>query len=189
MRAAVLCASLALFCAASVRAEDTERWALNRDASQVGFRVRLFALLPLSGWFGDLHGGIDVDRKAGTARVEATVRAASVIMPNPDHAQWVRSTEFFDAEHYPEIEFRSVAFPLATLADGGEIDGSLWLRGQSRAVRFEVEPVACALDDLAHCVVDVRGAIRRAEFGMTARRGTVSDRVALNLRIAAGERR
>ena len=132
---------------------------------------------------------MDVRFGLRTLGVDAKVRAASVIMANPDHAQWVRSAEFFDVERHPEIEFRSAPFTLAILTGGGEIDGTLRLRGHTRDVRFEVEPVSCALEDLAHCVVDVSGAVRRAEFGMTARRGTVSDRVALNLRIAAGGQR
>jgi polyisoprenoid-binding protein YceI len=186
----MLCAGLALLgVGTAARAEATERWELDRDASQVGFRVRLFALLPLSGWFGDLHGGIDLDRTTGSVRVDAKVHAASVIMANPDHAQWVRSAEFFDVENHPEIEFRSAPFALEILTEGGEIDGTLRLRGQTRDVRFEVEPASCTLADLAHCVVDVRGAIRRAEFGMIARRGTVSDRVALTLRIVASGQR
>lgn len=181
-RAAWACALVLLVQAATAQAE---RWTIEPHDSSAGFRVRLFALLPLRGGFGAFSGAIEIDRRARRARVDARIDAASVVMPNPSHTDWVKSAEFFDVATYPEIRFRSSEFPLAVLVDGGELDGSLSLRGQTRAVRFKVEPGQCAVDGAETCTVVVRGNVRRSDFGMNARRGAVSDTVGLDLRIVA----
>lgn len=180
-RRAAGAAAIALLLAAPLRAED---WTIDPQQSAASFRVRLFALLPLGGGFSHFGGSIRVDRARHTARVEATLDTDSVVMPNPDHTLWVRSPEFFDAARYPTIRFRSRAFPLERLAEGGEIDGRLTLRGQTRAVRFSIEPTRCDMAGDAACAVEVVGAIKRSAFGMKTRRA-VSDRVTLRFTIVA----
>jgi polyisoprenoid-binding protein YceI len=181
-RAAWACAIVLLMHAAAAQAE---RWTIDPRDSSAGFRVRLFALLPLRGGFGAFAGTIDVDRRARCARVDARIDASSVVMPNPSHTDWVKSAEFFDVATFPEIRFRSAEFPLALLVDGGELDGNLSLRGRTRGVRFAVEPGQCAVDGAETCTVVVRGNIRRSDYGMSARRGAISDTVSLDLRIVA----
>jgi polyisoprenoid-binding protein YceI len=64
----------------------------------------------------------------GSARVESI----SVVEPAAMRAS-VLGPEFFDAEHHPEVTFRSTA---VRLADDGraEVDGELTIRGVTRAV-------------------------------------------------------
>ena len=181
-RAAWACAIALLLHAGTAQAE---RWTIDPRDSSAGFRVRLFALLPLRGGFGAFAGSIEIDRRGRRARVDARIDASSVVMPNPSHTDWVKSAEFFDVATHPEIRFRSAGFPLAGLVDGGALDGSLSLRGRTRGVRFVVAPGQCAVDGAETCTVVVRGNIRRSDFGMSARRGAVSDTVALDLRIVA----
>ncbi len=181
-RAAWACAIALLIHAAAAQAE---RWTIDPRDSSAGFRVRQFALLPLRGGFGAFAGSIEIDRRARRARVDARIDASSVVMPNPSHTDWVKSAEFFDVAAHPEIRFESSEFTLAVLVDGGELDGSLSLRGQTRGVRFKVEPGQCAVDGAETCTVVVRGSIRRSDYGMNARRGAVSDTVGLDLRIVA----
>ena len=175
-------ATLVLLVAGPVRGED---WTIDARASAATFRVRLFGLLPLGGGFSDLAGSIRVDRAAGQARVDATLDATSAVMPNPSHTLWVRGEEFFDVERYPEIRFRSKAFPLAVLTDGGDIAGRLTVRARTKRVTFTIEPAQCDVSGDAACSVEVVGSIRRGDFGMETRRGTLSDRVTLRFTIVA----
>lgn len=185
-RAAWACAILLLLHAAAAQAE---RWTIDPRDSSAGFRVRLFALLPLGGGFGAFTGTIDLDRRARRAQVDARIDASSVVMPNPSNTDWVKSAEFFDVANHPEIRFRSDEFPLAVLVDGGELPGRLTLRGETHAVRFTVEPGLCAVDGSDTCTVVVGGKVRRSDFGMSTRRGTISDTVTLDLRIVAHRQR
>jgi polyisoprenoid-binding protein YceI len=162
-----------------------ERWAIDPAQAQAKFRVRLLGVLLLDGEFRDLGGVILIDRAAGRARVEASIRSASLSMRNADHAAWARSAEFFDTDAWPEIRFDSLDFPVAVLDSGGRIDGELRMRGSARAVDFSVSPGDCAIDTAHQCKVEVFGSVRRSDFGMRSRPGTVGDRVLLRLQIVA----
>jgi len=171
-----------------------ERWKIVAGESSAQFRVRVLGIMPLAGAFAAPTGAIVIDREARTGSVEAVIRSDTVTMANPKNAEWARSSEFFDAARHPEIRFSSERFPLSLLAEGGELRGTLELRGHAQAVTFLVEPGRCDLDvpdgatDAAptprggQCEVAARGAIRRSAFGMVARRA-VADRVVLRLRI------
>jgi polyisoprenoid-binding protein YceI len=162
-----------------------EVWHITPAESRASFRVRLFAIMPLSGRFAALSGSVRLDRGSGHAEVSAVIDAGSVEMASPDNTEWVRSEEFFDVERYPEIRFDSEPFPLATLRHGGALQGRLELRGRSHPVGFDVAPGTCGAPDAARCTVEVEGTIRRSWFGMRARRGVVSDRVQLRFTIVA----
>jgi len=190
LRAAL--ALLALLGACTAQATE-ERWAIVAKESSATFRVRILGIMPLAGAFAAPSGAIVIDRDARTGSVDAVIRAASVTMSNPENAEWARSPEFFDAVQHPEIRFHSDRFPITLLAEGGELRGTLELRGRTEPVTFLVEPGQCDLDVAAadadaktprggRCEVVARGAIQRSLFGMISRRA-VADRVSLRLRI------
>ncbi len=162
---------------------QAERHLIDGAASRASFTVRLIAVVPLDGQFGAIRGWIDVDRARGVGRVYAVLAADSLSMRNPDHAAWARSAEFFDSGRHPEIRFDSEPVPLETLADGGRLRGRLTVRGIERAVTLSLEPGSCRPEQMLACEVGVRGRIRRSDFGMHARRTTVSDWVALDIAI------
>ena len=98
------------------------------------------------------------------------------------YENWVKSAEFFDVEHYPDIRFHSDSFPLSRLQGGGELPGTLTMRGIEKPVTFEVRPSTCerpAID----CTVEAQGTVRRSEFGMSTRRAALSDRVELSFSV------
>jgi polyisoprenoid-binding protein YceI len=193
MAARAALALVLLFGAGAAHAAD-ERWAIVAGESSAQFRVRVLGIMPLAGEFAPPTGAIVIDRDARTGSVEAVIRSDSVTMSNPKNAEWARSSEFFDAARHPEIRFSSERFPLTLLAEGGELRGTLEIRGRAQPVTFVVDPGRCDLDvpdgrgDAAptprggECEVAARGAISRSGFGMVARRA-VSDRVTLRLRI------
>lgn len=194
-RAPVATALAVLALAAGTAHAADERWAIVAKESTAAFRVRILGVMPVGGSFAAPKGAIVIDRDARTGSVEAEISAKSVTMTNPANAEWARSAEFFDAANHPKIVFRSERFPLALLESGGELRGTLELRGISQPVVFEVEPGgSCALDVPkagdegeptprgGECAVEARGSIQRSLFGMSSRRA-VSDRVSLRLRI------
>ena len=101
-------------------------------ASTFAFAVRHSGVFRFRGVVSDvaatLHADGDTLALAGTARVDSI----SVSEPAALRAS-VLGREFFDAEHHPELTFRSTAVRLDG-ADGLEVDGDLTLRGVTRAV-------------------------------------------------------
>src|SRR5262249_38635848 len=115
--------------------------------------------------------------------VDAMIDANAVHMRSRRYENWVKSPEFFDATHYPQIHFISTAFPVERLTAGGNIQGTLTIRGASKPAAFAVHPADCKAPLDGACAVDAAGTIRRSEFGMRSRRGALSDKVDLSLSI------
>jgi len=176
----------ALALGAGVRAgaaEDTDKLLIDRSQSRAEFSVRVMWLIPVHGRFTSVHGTISVDRFRSTARVEALIDVADVHMRTRGDEAWVKSAEFFDVQHFPQIQFVSEPFALARLDKGGDVAGVLTIRGVSRPARFEVQPSECRVTSGGECPVEAEGTIRRSEFGMRSRRGALSDKVDLSFSI------
>jgi polyisoprenoid-binding protein YceI len=100
--------------------------------SSFAFAVRHSAVFWYRGSFSDvtatLHAGDDALALEGAARVDSI----SVAEPAAMRAS-VLGPSFFDAEHHPEITFRSTAI---RLEDDGRVDmdGELTIRGVTRPV-------------------------------------------------------
>jgi polyisoprenoid-binding protein YceI len=174
-----------LLLARSGHAQTPQIFALDPERSRAGFEVKVLFLIGLHGEFGSVHGTLRVDRARDVAVVDATIDTNAVHMRNHLYENWVKSTEFFDATHFPQIHFISAEFPLQRLTQGGPITGTLTIRGLSKSAVFEIDPAGCADPLRGACALAAAGAIRRSEFGMRSRRGTLSDKVDLSLSVFA----
>jgi polyisoprenoid-binding protein YceI len=157
---------------------------IDAGRTEAGFRVKVMWLLGVRGQFRKVEGDVRLDRFRNTLQVEARIDARAVAMGSATYEDWVRSEDFFDAEHHPQILFSSDPFPRARLLTGGDLPGHLTLRGVRQDVRFDVLPADC--DRPAYdCPIRVAGTLRRSRFGMRAHRGTLADKVDLDFSVYA----
>ncbi|MEP6484672.1 MAG: YceI family protein [Rudaea sp.] len=154
---------------------------IDSPKSHANFEVKVMWLVNVHGDFGAVKGSLTVDRFRGSANVEADIDADDLHMRTHSHETWAKSVEFFDSAHFPKIHFSSASFPLARLAAGGEIEGTLTLRGVEQPIRLTVDAADCKDPLSGECAVEAWGAIHRSEFGMQSRRGALSDKVQLRL--------
>ena len=143
-------------------ATATSSWRLDLTESIAEFRVPHFwGLLTVKGRFGRLDGRLDGDHN-GPRRIELTIDAASVSTGNRRRDRHLRSADFFDVDHYPELSFRSTAIRPAG-------NGSLHVAGQLTAaagrVALELDPTVAQTGD--ELWVDVRTTIDQRELGIT----------------------
>jgi len=193
-RAAGLFLGLSLACtgAAASGAESAVRTGvetrrLDETRSAADFEVKVLWLIGVHGRFGKVHGTVTLDRERGTIVADARIEVAAIAMRNHSYEEWVKSPEFFDVVNHPQIRFLSDPFPSDRLREGGDISGMLNLRGLERRLTLRVEPSGCP-DAIANaCPVEANGTIRRSEFGMKSRRGTLSDKVDLGLSVYLAE--
>lgn len=168
---------------ATVPADTTTTLNLDTERSRADFEVKVLWLIGVHGRFGKVQGTATVDRFHGTVVADARIDVDTITMRNHSYEQWVKSDEFFDAAKYPQIHFVSQAFPLERLRAGGEITGTLSLRGIDHRVTMVLEPSACPQAIASDCPAEASGTIRRSDFGMRSRRGTLSDKVELGFSI------
>lgn len=157
--------------------------ALDPARSTAGFEVRVLWLIGVHGRFGAVSGTLDINRFRSSAVVDASINVSDLRMRSEHYAVWARSAEFFDATHYPRIHFVSSEFPTQRMRRGGSVAGKLTVRGITRPVRFRLQPADCAHPMAGDCAVRALGTIRRSDFGMRAHRGTLADKVRLELSI------
>lgn len=162
-----------------LRADDLSGH-LDPALSRAEFALRVVWVRRVEGHFEYIQGGISYPLP-GRFDVRVQIAAQSLRMKNPEHAEWARSAEFFDAEHHPWIAFEARDASTDLLRDGGELRGLLSLRGVTLPASFDLLPSSCDRPGL-DCPVEARGELRRSEFGMNARRWAVSDKVHLALR-------
>jgi polyisoprenoid-binding protein YceI len=143
--------------------------------SQARFKVRMRILPAATGHFLDVRGQLQPDGEG--QRVEVEIDGRKLRFAGPAWMNKVtRSDDFLAVDKHPRIVFRSDAFAPAMLRDGGQLRGELTLRGETRAVAFNVAPAACATPG-RDCDIVVTGRVSRQAFGMHAYRLTVRDGV------------
>ena len=172
----ILALIAALLSGTAGAADDSVR--LDSERSHVDFSVKVLWLVRVEGRFGKVHGSVSVDRFRSQIRVDARIDVDTIRMNSKNYENWVKSPEFFDAGKHPQIEFTSDPIPQERLRKGGELPGTLTVRGIHKMVSFRMRPSSC--DRPAYdCPIEVDGTIRRSDFEMRSRRGTLSDKVDL----------
>lgn len=155
-------------------------------ASQVGFTLTTRWGQTLKGRFPHVEGDIAV---AADGRHQVRLRLFTrdvLIVGYPTYSRLTRGSGFFDAEHYPQVEFVSDAYSPALLRSGGPLTGTLSIRGVTRRELFVVSPGDCASPG-RDCDVVVTGSIDRRDYGMGRWDFALSSRVRFNLRVRVGE--
>jgi len=171
-RASVLLLAASLACA-------TE---LDPVASQIGFTLKTRWGQSLQGRFPKASGEV-AELADGRHQVRLQLSARSVeIVGHPSYTNLTRGDGFFDAEHYPQIEFVSDAYTPQLLHHGGALHGVLTIRDVRRREVFTISPATCA-QPARDCDVVASGSIRRADFGMDRWGFALSDKVVFSLRV------
>src|SRR3954453_7846168 len=80
-------------------------WRLDPARSSVEFHVRHFyGLMTVKGEFADYDGTLEL---GATPAVELTIHAASLDTKRAKRDEHLRSDDFFDVEHHPQVRFVS----------------------------------------------------------------------------------
>ncbi len=117
---------------ATETAAPTGAWDVDAVHSRVEFRVQHNGIAPYRGSFSDYDVRL-VGNDDGSVAVEGSAKVASISGEDENLYGHLQSPEFFDAEQYPEIKFRSTD---VQLGDGGEltVTGDLTIRDQTKPV-------------------------------------------------------
>jgi polyisoprenoid-binding protein YceI len=107
-------------------------WRIDPVHSGVSFRIRHF-VTKVRGKFTDFRGTITADPDAWqNAVVEVEIRTASITTDNAKRDAHLRSSDFFAADSFPTLVFRSTR--IERQGDAAKIYGTLTMRGVTRPV-------------------------------------------------------
>jgi polyisoprenoid-binding protein YceI len=110
-------------------------WTIDNTHSGVGFQIRHF-VSKVRGKFKDVKGTITADESAWqNAVVDVEISTASISTDNDRRDAHLRSPDFFAADSFPTIRFRSTR--VERNGDNAKIYGDLTMRGVTKPVVLE----------------------------------------------------
>ncbi|MFD3557990.1 YceI family protein [Streptomyces goshikiensis] len=171
----------------------TGDYVIDASHSSIGFTVRHAMVTNVRGSFADHEGTLHLDGSDpshSTASID--VKIASVDTGVADRDGHLRSGDFFDAEAFPLMSFRSThAAQLG--GDAYRITGDLTIKGVTRPLSIDLEFNGSATDGYGNERVGFEGSaeILRSDWGLTWNAALetggvmVSDKVKLTFDISA----
>jgi polyisoprenoid-binding protein YceI len=155
-----------VFAASSARAEK-ETFLLDKNHTEIGFKVRHF-VSKVGGRFTKFEGTIVLDRaKPEESSVDVRIDATSIDTGNPGREKHLNSPDFFDTAKFPEITFKSTKVA-AKGKDTYEVTGDLTMRGVTKPVTLTVAANGFTSDGRGgqKTGFDVTGKLNRKDFGV-----------------------
>ncbi len=150
--------------------EDFQPWSIDRKHSYVGFEVKHMGFMTIRGVFHDYEATILLnERDLARSRFTGTLFVASVDTRVPLRDEDLRSANFFDAERFAEIRYRSSRIETS----GGNqfrVFGDLTIREVTHEIVLEGSYAGPPRRDpwgTLRTGFAARGAFDRKDFGMT----------------------
>lgn len=144
------------------------RWEIDPMHSNVQFIARHMMISKVRGTFREFHGTIEIAEDPTQSSVEATIMAASIDTGDRKRDEHLRSADFLDVEHYPQIRYRSRSVQPAD-GDQWHVDGDLTVKDITRPISLNVEFCGVATDPWGNARAGFLGTteINRHDFDIT----------------------
>lgn len=143
-------------------------WAVDPSHTHVEFAIRHMMIATVKGRFGGIAGSVLIDeQQPAKSRVDVTIDVATIDTREAQRDAHLRSADFFDAERFPQLTFRSTRVERLG-ADRYKVAGDLTIRSQMRPVVLDVTAEGRGKDpwggERAGFSATVK--IKRSDFGL-----------------------
>ena len=159
----------------------SETYVIDTGHTKPRFEYSHFGYSTQSSRFDTVSGKITIDRAAKTGSADVSIDVKSVNTGSDVFNGHLKGEDFFDADKYPTITFKSTAFKF----EGDKpvaIDGVLTSKGISKPVTLAVTSFQCMPHPLAKkdaCGANATAKIKRSDFNNAKYTPYVSDEVTL----------
>ena len=158
---------------------------IDPDHSSIIFRVKHLGITFVYGRFNHATGRYRFqDSESEAAEIDIRVRVMDIDTGNAVRDADLQSPDFFHAEKYPWIRFKSVSIePLEN--ESFRVTGDLSLHGVARRVTLEAVKTGSRVDMEGRMRTGFQATftIRRSDYGMKYMLGGVGDRVLLTVSV------
>ena len=171
-----------------------ETYKIDKDHSSVSFKIR-HVVSNVQGSFKDFDGTIQYDAaKPETWSAEGTIKVASIDTNVAQRDKHLQSKDFFNAEQYPDITFKTTKVT-ASGKDDAKVEGLLTMHGITKPVVLDVEIHGVGKDPWGNVSLGFTGTtkVNRKDFGIVWNQVLdqgqlmVGDDVTITLEIAANK--
>ena len=143
------------------------KWVLDPMHSEVQFKVKHLVISTVTGTFKVVEGSLNTTTEDfSAADVEFSIDVNSIDTNQTDRDNHLKSADFFNAEEFPAIKFKSTSFSKA--GDDYKLEGNLTIKDITKPVSLAVEFGGIATDFYGNIKAgfEVTGKINRKEFGL-----------------------
>jgi len=156
--------------ATQTRETTATAWSIDPTHSEVGFEIAHMMFAKVRGRFEEMEGTVRLGPEGAIedSSVEATVRTTSISTGQAQRDEHLRSPDFFDAEQFPTLTFRSTG--VRDLGDGElAVKGELSMHGVTREVELAVTETGRGTDPWGNERVGFSAStvVDRRDFGLT----------------------
>ncbi|HET6546306.1 MAG TPA: YceI family protein [Rhodanobacteraceae bacterium] len=176
---------LALVALASTPILAAETYTLDPRHTQALFTWNHLGFSNPTGNFNEIDGTLvfDADDPSGSS-VEVTIPVASIDTHVPALDEHLKKADFFDAEKYPTITFKSTRVERGAAPDTFEVTGDLSIHGVTRPVRLLATLNRRGEHPMSKAPAigfDATTTFKRSAFGMGADVPGVSDEIRVHI--------
>jgi len=143
-------------------------WTIDPSHSTVGFTTRHLMVSKVRGHFAEYSADLTVAERPEDSKVDVTIQVASVSTADEGRDGHLLSPDFFDAETYPTITFRSTKVEPVSEAEW-KVTGDLTVRDVTKPVVLDVEFAGVSQDPWGNTRAGFSATteIDREDFGLT----------------------
>jgi polyisoprenoid-binding protein YceI len=179
MKKGLLILSLSL---CSVIAVHAQKWAMDKAHSNVGFTITHMMLSEVDGSFNEIDATVTSSKAdLSDAVFEFTAQVASVDTRIERRDTHLKSADFFDAEKYPTIKFKSTSFKKVE-GKKWKMTGNLTIKDVTKPVTLDVTlngPIENPRSKKMMIGLKASGSIDRFDFGVGGESGAGQSREVL----------
>jgi polyisoprenoid-binding protein YceI len=170
----------------------TGTWVVDPAHSRVEFAVKHMGIATVRGTFREFEGTLEVGQDLASSRARGSVNVASITTNDEQRDEHLRSPDFFDVEHYPQITFESTRIdPIDD--ETSLVFGNLTMHGITHEIKIEVVVQGTDTDPWGNERVGLEGVsvLKRSDYDMKFNQALgsgnalVGDKVSMSLDVSA----
>jgi len=145
----------------------TTKWSLDPTHSELQFKVKHLMITTVTGKLDDFTADLTTETDDfSDAQVSFDANTSSINTGNTDRDNHLKSGDFFDAEKFPTITFKSA--DLTKNGDDYVLKGDLTIKDVTKPVKLDVEFGGIATDPWGNVKAGftISGKIKRTDFGL-----------------------
>ena len=148
---------------------STTKWVLEPTHSELGFKIKHLMISNVSGFFKHFQVEVETENDDfNSAQIRATVDINSIHTNNEQRDLHLRNSDFFEAETYPQLTFRSTR--VEKIEQGSfYVYGDLTMKGATKPVKLTVEYSGITKDPWGgeRAGFAIMGKINRSDWGIS----------------------
>lgn len=148
---------------------QTKTWTNDAAHSRLGFVVKHLTISEINGRFADFSINVTTSKPDySDAQIELTAKIASIDTEKEARDQHLKTADFFDAEKFPTLTFKSTSFQKVS-DNKAKLTGNLTMHGVTKPVTLDVTyngNVVNPMNSQETFGFKITGVLKRSEFGI-----------------------